>query len=126
MSRKKIEVTEEHKKQVETMAGLGLPHTQIASILSISRESLEQKFKEELLRGKAKANSKIAQTLFQNAVKGNTALLIFWAKTQMGWKEVSGLELTGKDGEPLSDAKDKLLARIPNKNNNDDEESDDQ
>jgi hypothetical protein len=108
------------------MAGLGLPHTQIASILSISRESLEQKFKEELLRGKAKANSKIAQTLFQNAVKGNTALLIFWAKTQMGWKEVSGLELTGKDGEPLSDAKDKLLARIPNKNNNDDEESDDQ
>ncbi len=111
--RKKFEATDEKKRQVEKLAGLGLPHTQISVVIGCSRETLEKNFKEELIKGKAVANTKISQTLFEKAIQGNTALLIFWAKTQMGWKEVQGLELTGKDGQPLDDAKQRLLARIP-------------
>jgi hypothetical protein len=34
-------------------------------------------------------------------VGGDTTAAIFWAKTQMGWKETSAHEFTGKDGGPI-------------------------
>jgi hypothetical protein len=46
------------------------------------------------MQGKAKANSKIGRGLFQKAMDGDTSALIFWAKTQMRWREIKEEQTT--------------------------------
>jgi len=106
--------TDAMRKQVESLSGFGLPQEQIASMLGLSDDTLRKYFEPELLKGKAEANSKIAQTLFNKATGGDTTALIFWAKTQLRWKETDKLEITGKDDGPveISDAKARLLAGL--------------
>jgi len=52
----------------------------------------------ELKAGKAKASAKIGQTLFNRAIGGETAALIWWTKSQMGWKEKRELDISNPDG----------------------------
>jgi len=92
--------TDEERRHVEMLAGIGLPQEQIASVLKTSVESLVKNCKQELDDGVAKANSRVAQFLYQQATKNLTAA-IFWAKTRMRWRETDRLEVTGKDGEQL-------------------------
>lgn len=92
--------TDEQRKQVEALSGYGLPHEQIASVIGCSQDTLVKYFSQELAEGMAKANSRVAQFLYQQATKNLTAA-IFWAKTRMRWRETDRLEVTGKDGEDL-------------------------
>ena len=93
--------TDAERRQVETFAGLGLPIRHIAALLreGIAADTVLKHFPVELERGKAKANAKVAQTLFQKATSGDTTAMIWWSKTQMKWSE--RLELTGEDGAPI-------------------------
>jgi hypothetical protein len=95
--------TDAERKQVEAMSGYGLPIEQIAVLVrdGIHVETLRAHFGAELLSGKAKANSGVGRTLFQKAMSGDTAAMIWWSKTQMRWKDVQHHELTGKDGGPI-------------------------
>jgi hypothetical protein len=95
--------TDAERKQVEAMSGYGLPIEQIAVLVrdGIHVETLRTHFRSELISGKAKANSGVGRTLFQKAMSGDTAAMIWWSKTQMRWKEVQHHELTGKDGGPI-------------------------
>lgn len=97
MARPEYVFTTEERKQVEAMAGYGVPHDNIASLIrdGIDSDTLKKHFKTELAQGKAKANAKIGQTLFQKATSGDTTAAIFWAKTQMGWKETNVTEHGG-------------------------------
>lgn len=82
--------TKEERKQVEAMAGYGVPHEQIAVLVGedgIDADTLKKHFRKELAQGKAKANAKVGQTLFQKATAGDTTAAIWWSKTQMGWRE---------------------------------------
>lgn len=93
--------TDVTKAQVESASGLGLPHEQIAALIGISDVTLRKHYKVELAVGKAKASAKIAQTLFNKAVKGDTTAGIWWTKAQMGWSEKTQHEITGAGGEPF-------------------------
>lgn len=96
MPRKAHEVTDKNRAQVEAMAGYGLPQDQIAQVLRIAESTLKKYYAEELSRGAAVANSMVGEALFKQARGGNTAALIFWAKTRMGWKETQHHEISGK------------------------------
>lgn len=106
--------TDKQRLMVEDLSGFGMPHDQIAMSIGITDDTLRKYFADDLIRGKAKANAQIAQTLFNKAMKGDTIALIFWAKTQMRWKETEKIEITGKDDGPveISDVKQKLLAGL--------------
>ena len=93
--------SEGERKQVETLAGLGMPIRHIACLIreGIAADTVLKYFKDELERGKAKANAKVAHTLFQKATSGDTTAMIWWTKTQMKWTE--RVEVTGVDGGPL-------------------------
>lgn len=95
--------TDDERKQVSQMCAVGIPHEQIAMVVrgGIDADTLKKHFKTELREAKIRANAKIGGTLFNKAINGDTAAAIFWAKTQMGWKETSKHELTGEDGAPL-------------------------
>lgn len=105
--RKPFVATDAERKQVEALAGVGLPHDQIAALLrdGVCVDVVRDNFAHELKAGKAKASAKIGQTLFNRAIGGETAALIWWTKSQMGWREKRAHELTGADGAPLEFAK---------------------
>lgn len=64
----------------------------------VSSDTIQRHFAHELAVGKARANSEIGKTLFQRAMNGDTSAMIFWAKTQMGWRDVQRLEHSSPDG----------------------------
>ena len=88
------------RQQVEALSGYGLPQDQIAVLIrgGIALETLREHFAKELVSGKAKANGQIGKTLFQKAMGGDTAAMIWWSKAQMRWAETQKHEHTGADG----------------------------
>jgi hypothetical protein len=102
--RNPFEPTETERKQVEALSGYGLPLEQIAVLVrkGISVETLTKHFADELISGKAKANSQVGRTLFQKATSGDTTAMIWWTKTQMKWSETQKVEHTGKDGGAIT------------------------
>ena len=75
------------RELVARSSGLGLPHESIAHLLDggIDDKTLRKYYRTELDNGKARAHAQVAATLFERAVAGDTALLIFYAKTQLRW-----------------------------------------
>lgn len=96
------EPTDNSRLQVETSAGLGLPHEQIAALIGIDDKTLRKHYRVELDVGKAKASANIARSLYNKAMKGDTTAMIWWTKAQMKWSETVKQELTGADGEELT------------------------
>jgi hypothetical protein len=92
--------TNDERSRVEAMSGYGVPIEQIAVLIrdGIDTDTLRKYFHTELQAGKAKANAKIGQTLFQKAVGGDTTAMIWWSKTQMKWAETQKVEHTSPDG----------------------------
>ena len=89
MARPHLKVTREHRTKVRTLAGFGVPHEEIAGMVSIrSPKTLRKYFRAELAAGTAEANARVAQTLFQMATSGqHPATTIFWMKTRAHWSE---------------------------------------
>ena len=77
------------------MAAYGVPQKIIARIMDTTGETLRLKFRDELDLGMAKANVKVADTLFKKAIGGDTAALIFWLKARCNWSEKQRLEHDG-------------------------------
>lgn len=89
-----FEPTEEHREIVIAVASHGIPHDAIAQLIKgedgkpISERTLERHFKHELAHGHEVANARVRRTLFEMATSGKVvAATIFWAKTQLGYKE---------------------------------------
>ena len=101
--RPEFEPTDAERKQVEALSGYGLPIDQIAVLVrdGIHVDTLRAHFATELVSGKGKANGQVGKTLFQKAMGGDTAAMIWWSKTQMRWAETQKHEVTGADGAPL-------------------------
>lgn len=101
--RPEFEPTDAERKQVEALSGYGLPIDQIAVLVrdGINVDTLRAHFQTELVSGKAKANGQVGKTLFQKAMGGDTAAMIWWSKSQMRWAETQKHEHTGTDGAPI-------------------------
>lgn len=104
MSRQAHKPTDEYRKLAEQLAGVGLPHEMIGLLIGekgINHETLRKYYSEELARGKAKACAKVGNALFKKCMDGDTASILFWCKTQMGFKETQVQEI--KSVSDLSD-----------------------
>ena len=93
-----FEPTDDERKLVEQMTAVGIPQESIALVIrdGIDDKTLRKHFRRELDTAKIRANAKIGGTLFNKAMAGDTTAAIFWAKTQMGWKETSVHEHAGR------------------------------
>lgn len=96
VGRKPFEPTQQERRMVEELSGYGLPQEQIAALVrdGIDDETLRKHFKDEILTGRANANAQVGKTLFQKAVGGDTASMIWWSKAQMRWRETQVVEQT--------------------------------
>lgn len=83
----------EHILLIESMAGHGATLDQIATVLGISPRTLDHWLKREDVqacykRGKLRAIDQVAGKLYAKALAGDVASMIFYLKTQAGWREV--------------------------------------
>ena len=97
-------------KQVESLAANGLTQEQIACALGISESTLTKRKKENtdftdaIKRGKAKGIALVTNKLMESIKGGNMTGMIFFLKTQAGWKETNLHEVTGANGEAIQHA----------------------
>lgn len=89
MSRKPHKPTDATRQTVQLHTTVGTTQAVIADILGIDEKTLRLYYREELDVSKAKANATIGGALFNKAKGGDTAAMIFWMKTQAGWKETT-------------------------------------
>lgn len=100
MSQAPHEPTEETRKMAKTLSGLGVPQDDIATLIGVSKPTLHKHYREELDKGMAEANAKVAGSLFNQAVGGNTSAAIFWMKARANWSEKIITETSGPNGGP--------------------------
>ena len=100
---KPMEPTKDERAQVAQMASVGITHEQIALCVrdGISADTLVKYFGAELKTARIKANAKIGGKLYNEAMNGNVTAMIWWTKSQMGWRETSTHEHTGANGSQL-------------------------
>ena len=87
-----------HRRQVEAMAGYGIPEIDIARVLGMDPKTLRKYYREELDTGHVKANAKIAESLFRKATgddRQSITAAIYWLTTRAGWEETSVHEVNG-------------------------------
>ena len=78
------------RRQVEAMAGYGVPELAIARVIAIDAKTLRKHYREELDTGQIKATAKVAESLFRKATSDGSQSVtaaIFWLKTRGGWRE---------------------------------------
>jgi hypothetical protein len=92
------EPTAERRQIVQLHATVGTRQEVIADILGIDAKTLRKYYREELDQSKAKANATIGGALFNKAKGGDTAAMIFWMKTNAGWRERQEIDHTSSDG----------------------------
>jgi hypothetical protein len=84
------EPSEKDRKTVESMASYGIPEDDIARVIGIARMTLRKWYSYELETGHIKANSMVAQSLYNKAMgngQGAVTACIFWLKVRAGWVE---------------------------------------
>ena len=127
MGRRPLTLSEAQLAEVETLAAV-LTAEQLADYFGIGRTTFfalmnrDPAIAERYKRGKARAIGAIAQSLITKARAGDTASMIFYLKTQGGWRETSGLahsidptppDRGGTGAERLGAFLDAIAARVP-------------
>ena len=113
------EFTEAQKAEVETLAAV-LTAAQMADYFGIGRTTFfaimdrDPEVAERYKRGRARAVGSVAQSLITKARAGNVVAMIFYLKTQGGWRETSTIEHLGQEtpSDHASSASAKLLKAI--------------
>lgn len=106
-----ININKEHYAKIEKLAEEGNTHSRIAWVVFDCHPrtlrkifARDEKAKAAYQRGRSKALGDMEQSIFERA-KESDSLAIFYAKTQMRWKENSCEEITDLSIEEMKDAK---------------------
>jgi hypothetical protein len=77
MARPKLKID---PNQVEKMATIGVPVSDIADILGCDRKTIYNHFSTQIMKGRAEGRARLRQVAWQSALKGNVAMTIFLLK----------------------------------------------
>ena len=117
--RPEYEPTEKDHAFVTSMTMAGVQQEHIAKVIGVDKKTLRKHFRDDLDHGRTRANAHVVANLYRQATKNDpraTTAAIYWTKAQMGWRETSQLEHTGRDGGPIQtedvSARDRISGRI--------------
>lgn len=99
----------EYADEAMKLCLLGAKDKELADFFNVSESTLNKwkidypEFSESLREGKENADAKIAHSLYQQALQGNTTAQIFWLKNRrrQDWRDKQEHELSGPGGEPI-------------------------
>lgn len=100
-----IKLTEDHLRQIQVMAGYGLPDFKIAAVLGVSVDTfyrnkrLRPEVAEAYARGFAVQETRIGRALVKRAEAGDMPAIRWWEMTRAGRRAASDVT-TG--GEPVT------------------------
>lgn len=102
---------EKQGDKIKAMRQFGLTLEQIAILEDISVPTLKKLYGRELKKGDSLASLAIGRRIFEKAMAGDTAAMIFWAKSRMGWRENSQPETRIEVNTAKASAQVKLQIR---------------
>ena len=119
--------TEQQRSLVRSLNIAGWPRADIASVLDIGLETLLTSYDDELDKAKATVDAMVTRTIVMKATggpegdwqKADLVAAIFFAKTQMGWREPPTININGTYDlssiatQDLEDIRAKLAKAIP-------------
>lgn len=94
-------------EQAEVLASRGLTLDQIAASFGVSTDTLHRRRRESaeleaaIRRGQSKGIAKVANSLYEQAMKGNVAAAIFYLKARANWSDRVELTHSGPEGGPV-------------------------
>lgn len=100
------EPTAHTKEIVKLHAAVGTPQEIIASIIEIDPKTLRKHYRRELDLSLAQANAQIGGKLYNKAMQGDTASIIFWLKTRAGFKETNAVDVYQNQGPAPTNPQD--------------------
>lgn len=98
------------RQQVELMIACGIPEDLIAAVLGTSAPTLRKHCAAEIASAGTKVKARVGQFIVASILglgggvkddRARATLAMFFAKTRMGWRETSAVELSGPDGKPI-------------------------
>ena len=83
--------TEESRRNVRGLAGLGMTVDDISRLVGITENTLRKHYPNEMARGRAEANVRVSEALFKAATRANPNVMaqMFWLKNRAGWKDLA-------------------------------------
>lgn len=102
---------------VKKLAGV-LTYEQLADLFGIAQRTFDNirerqpEVNAAYKRGRAEIIGKVAESLVQDALDGDTTSRIFFLKTQAGWRETAKIDHTSSDGS-MSPQKPVDLSNAP-------------
>ena len=76
--------TTDQRRTVEAMSAYGIPQEEIAVVIQVDRKTLAKHYARELAEATAKANAKVAERLYDRAIKGDVKAMMFWLERRGG------------------------------------------
>lgn len=81
--------TPEMRKKIRMLGVAGYSMKEMGDILDITPQALERYYGKEVRESRAETVSAVASTLVRQALAGNVQCMMFYLKTQGGWKETA-------------------------------------
>ena len=106
------ERNEETAAVVNALSAYGVTHDEIALYIKVSKPTLYKFYGDELRLGKIKANTRIAEKLYDMAKNGDRTACIFWLKTRAGWRETSRMEVMNAEDKVFRVSNDYDLSKL--------------
>ena len=91
--RKKITVTTDHLKKIETLASRGLMDKEIMAVMGWSKDFFykkkrqEKEFNDSIEKGRASGHLQLANKLFESGMAGNVSAMQYYLARRCGWSE---------------------------------------
>jgi hypothetical protein len=95
------EPTQDERREIEHYTTQGYTQEKIAAIIGKTVDCLVKHCRKELDHGKDKVCARVGGKLYEKAMSGDVAAIIWWEKTRSGMKDTSRIEHTGANGDPI-------------------------
>lgn len=111
-------------EQLEKLCAMQCTHAEIAGFFQVSERTIEKRSKEPetaevMARGRSKGRISIRRAQMRLLEGGNATMAVWLGKQYLGQRDITPIELSGPNGNPLKlglEAIDAIIKQAENKN----------
>lgn len=100
----RFDPTEHQRQAVAALVSIGWGRDVVSEVMHIPARTLTRHFGHELKHGKVLIHARIGASIVADALAGDKTMRIFFAKTQMGWRERYAHGFEDEKGAPVNPA----------------------
>jgi len=89
------------KTQIETLARINCTHEEIAAVMGCSVDTISRNYAELINKARLNGKTSLRRAQWKKALSGNTGMLIWLGKQELGQSDRHDFEHSGPDGGPI-------------------------